>query len=75
MSSDYFAAADYFLSVVMRDHIFGLGLISLRYNQLERAFKHVMLAYVAAIADLLFDKASNEQRAIAIRRLTPVRLI
>jgi hypothetical protein len=68
MSSDF--AFDHFLFVEMRDHIFGLGLISLQYNALERAFKHVMEGYVdVTIADLLFDKASNEQRANAIRSL------
>jgi hypothetical protein len=54
----------------LREHVFGLGLISLRYNVFEYALKFLIFNYTEpAIADLLFDKASNEQRANAIRRL------
>jgi hypothetical protein len=54
----------------LREHVFGLGLISLRYNVLEYAFKFLISNYVEpSIANLLFDKASNEQRATALRSL------
>jgi hypothetical protein len=61
---------DHFLCVEMRDHIFGLGMISLLFNRFERAIKHIMETYVDyTVADLLFDNASNVHRAKAIRAL------
>jgi hypothetical protein len=39
----------------LREHVFGLGLISLRYNVLEYAFKFLISNYVEpSIANLLF---------------------
>lgn len=61
---------DHFLCVEMREHIFGLGLISLQFNKFEGALKYMMELYVDyTVSALLFDKASNEQRAKALRTL------
>ncbi|MET4387368.1 hypothetical protein ABIB73_003123 [Bradyrhizobium sp. F1.4.3] len=54
----------------LREHVFGLGLISLRYNVFETSLRFILANYVEPLAvDLLFEKASNEQRALAIRTL------
>src|SRR6516164_5492497 len=54
----------------LREHVFGLGLISLRYNVFESSLRFILANYVEpAAVDLLFEKASNEQRALAIRTL------
>ena len=61
---------DNFLCVEMRDHIFGLGKISLLFNRFGQAIKYILQTYVDyTVADLLFDNASNVQRAKAIRAL------
>jgi len=47
----------------VREHLFWLGLISLQYNALVQAFKYIVEAYVDfTVANLLFDKTSNEPR-------------
>jgi hypothetical protein len=54
----------------LREHVYGLGLISLRYNMFESALKFILSDYAEpAVVDLLFEKSSNEQRTGAIRYL------
>lgn len=54
----------------LREHVYGLGLISLRYNMFESALKFILSNYAEpAVVDLLFEKSSNEQRIGAIRFL------
>jgi hypothetical protein len=54
----------------LREHVYGLGLISLRYNMFESALKFILSNYAEpAVVDLLFEKSSNEQRTGAIRYL------
>jgi hypothetical protein len=61
---------DELLLTDLREHVYGLGLISLRYNVFESALKFILSNYAEpAVVDLLFEKASNEQRAGSIRAL------
>lgn len=54
----------------LREHVFGLGLISLHYNLFESALRFILSTYTDRIsANLLFEKSSNEQRCGAIRAL------
>jgi hypothetical protein len=57
----------------LREHVFGLGLISLRYNLFESALRFILFNYVEyPVLDLLYDRTSNEQRAHAIRTIARV---
>jgi hypothetical protein len=57
----------------LREHVFGLGLISLRYNLFESALRFILFNYVQfPVLDLLYERASNEQRAHAIRTLAKI---
>jgi hypothetical protein len=61
---------DDLLLTELREHVYGLGLISLRYNLFESALKFILSNYAEpAVVDLLFEKSSNEQRTGAIRYL------
>src|SRR5690242_6292742 len=61
---------DRLLFTELREHVFGLGLISLRYNVFEYAFKFIISNYAEyAVTNLVFDRATNEQRANALREL------
>jgi hypothetical protein len=58
----------------LREHVYGLGLISLRYNMFESALKFILSNYAEpAVVDLLFEKSSNEQRTGAIRYLANIK--
>jgi hypothetical protein len=58
----------------LREHVYGLGLISLRYNMFESALKFILSNYVEpAVVDLLFEKSSNEQRTAAIQYLASLK--
>ena len=61
---------DRLLFTELREHVFGLGLLSLRYNVFEYAFKFIISNYAEyAVTNLVFDRATNEQRANALRAL------
>jgi hypothetical protein len=65
---------DQFLFKELREHVFGLGLISLRYNLFGSALRFILFNYVQyPVLDLLYDRTSNEQRAHAIRTLARVK--
>jgi hypothetical protein len=58
----------------LREHVYGLGLISLRYNVFESALKFILSNYSEpAVVDFLFEKSSNEQRIAAIRHLANIK--
>jgi hypothetical protein len=58
----------------LREHVYGLGLISLRYNMFESALQFILSNYAEpAVVDLLFEKSSNEQRTGAIRYLANIK--
>jgi hypothetical protein len=65
---------DELLLTDLKDHVFGLGLISLRYNLFETSLRFILSNYVGPpVLDLLFERASNEQRAYAIRSIAQQR--
>ena len=51
-----------------REHVFGLGLISLNYNLFESTLQYILWHYVSySTANFFFDRWSNEERTAAIR--------
>lgn len=51
-----------------KDHVYGIGLISLNYNLFESTLQYIMWHYTSvATTHFFFEKWSNEERAAAIR--------
>lgn len=51
-----------------REHVYGIGLISLNYNLFETTLRYILWNYTSvATTNFFFEKWSNEDRAAAIR--------
>jgi len=54
-----------------REHVYGLGLISLNYNLFESTLQYILWNYTSVTtANFFFDKWSNEERTAAIRHFS-----
>jgi hypothetical protein len=74
LAEDFMADFDDLLLTDLREHVYGLGLVSLRYNMFESALRFILSNYAEpAVVDLLFEKSSNEQRTGAIRFLANIK--